>query len=376
MESYIVAAKRTPMLRIKKKWNTVHASDLGAKIIASLVKWTDIKPDKVIMGNYAGAEYRNGALHLTQHPAKEACTKAGLRELDAFTVNRVCSSGLLSVMLGDMMISSGNANSVLAGGMEAMLSFPDEIATELLCDPFTREMTWDAGEWCASQYNIGRREQDDWAWQSYSRASIAEKEPEISKTLIPFQGTILDEEPKREITEEMIRNAEPIKKGGTITALNSSKHSSAAAGVILMNRKEMRARKIKPLAKILGHATYAIPGEGREFPIAPVPAINLALKRSGLSISDIDLFEINAAFAPVVIYNMRALKLHSSRVNIKGDAISYGHPLGATGSILLVKLVDMLIELGLHYGVVSLCNAQGEATAMVIKNMLLKRGYN
>ena len=247
----IVAAKRTPILRIKKKWGNVSAMELGAAVIHNLLADDMPKPDQVIMGNYANPRE-------ALNPAKAACDLAGFDYLNAFTVNKVCSSGLLSIILGNAMIKSGDADLIIAGGMENLLGFPEEKIQELLRDPNTGEMTWHAGDWCANGYGISRFMQDSWAMESYSRAWHAFALNDFHSEIIPFQGLEHDEEPFRGVNEDDIRNAELFEGCKTITAMNSSKNSGGAAGVVLASEAYAKRYSLMPLARILGTSSIAM----------------------------------------------------------------------------------------------------------------------
>lgn len=359
----IVGAKRTPIVRICKRWNSVSAIDFGARVIGELLYREPTKaltPDQVIMGTLAKPrEYLN--------PAKEACARADFSDLNAFTVNKVCSSGLLSVMLGNALIKSGEADCVVAGGMENLLNLPESTMMSLLQDPRTNEMTWHAGNWCSTTYGISRRDQDDWAVESYRKAIEAYRRDCFTNELVSFRSQEFDEEPFRKLDENMIRNAELIPGCTTITALNSSKNAGGAAAVMLTNKTTADKYTLRPLVQILSSASVALGGEMKNFTIAPPFAIRKALERAELGVKDIDLYFINTAFGSVTLHASRELGIPLTKININGDAVSFGHPIGATGAKLLVEAVWALKNLGLRYAVISLCNAPAEATAMVIE---------
>src|SRR3989344_1830165 len=264
--SLIVAAKRTPILRIKKKWNNVSTIDLGATVIGGLLQGKVPEPDQVIMGTFANPrEFLN--------PAKEACATAGFEHLSAFTVNKVCSSGLLSVIIGDAFIKSGAADCVIAGGMENLLAVSDEEMLPRLRDPHTNEMTWHAGDWGAKTYSISRKDQDDWAVESYKRVREAYKRFAFGEEIVPFNGQGLDEEPFWKVNEEMIRGAELIEGCETITILNASKTAGGAAAVMLTNQKTCGKYGLEPLAYIVSCSSVALGGDWKKFNIAPPFAI-------------------------------------------------------------------------------------------------------
>lgn len=359
----IVGAKRTPILRIQKKWHDVSAIDLGARVIGALLYRNPTKalaPDQVIMGTLAKPrEYLN--------PTKDACARAGFGDLNAFTVNKVCSSGLLSVMLGNALIKSGEADCVIAGGMENLLNLPESTLMSLLQDPRTNEMTWHAGNWCATTYGISRTDQDDWAIESYRRAREAYRRNGFADEVVSFRGQEFDEEPFRKLNEDMIRNAELMPGCTTITALNSSKNAGGAAAVMLTNKETASKYALRPLAQILSSTSVALGGEMRKFTIAPPFAIRKAVEKAGLGLNDIDLYFINTAFGSVTLNAGRVLGVPLEKINVNGDAISIGHAIGATGAKLLVEAVWALRSLGLRYAIISLCNAPAEATAVVIE---------
>lgn len=350
-------------MRIQKKWHAVSAIDLGARVIGALLYRNPTKalaPDQVIMGTLAKPrEYLN--------PAKEACARASFGDLNAFTVNKVCSSGLLSVMLGNAWIKSEDANCIIAGGMENLLNLPENTLMSLLQDPRTNEMTWHAGNWCATTYGISRTDQDDWAIESYKRAREAYGRNCFADELVSFRGLEFDEEPFRKLDENMIRNAELIPGCTTITALNSSKNAGGAAAVMLTNKETASQYALHPLAQILSSASVALGGEMRKFTIAPPFAIRKAIERAELSVKDVDLYFINTAFGSVTLHTSRELDIPLTKINVNGDAVSMGHAIGATGAKLLVEAVWALKNLGLRYAIISLCNAPAEATAMVIE---------
>lgn len=360
--SLIVAAKRTPILRIKKKWGDVSAIDLGACVIGNLLKDKVPEPNQVIMGTFANPrEFLN--------PAKDACGTAGFEHLNAFTVNKVCSSGLLSVMIGDAFVKSGTADCVIAGGMENLLALSDEKMLLLLQDPYTGKITWHAGDWCAKTCLISRKDQDDWAQESYRRARKAYKRFAFADEIALFKEQELDEEPFRKIDEDMIRGAKLIDDCETITALNSSKNAGGAAAVMIVNEKTCGKYCLTPLARIISSASVAFGGDRNKFTIAPPSAIREAVKKARLALDTIDLYFINTAFGSVTINASRELKVPLEKINVNGDAVSFGHPIGASGAKLLVEAVWALKNLNRRYAVISLCNAPAEATAMVIEKV-------
>ena len=374
-DSFIIAAKRLPIGKRNGMFKKFTAETLAAAVIRSIIRIDHGYIDDVIIGNYGGVyELPDGTLCLKQNPAKQAVTEAGFGSLNAWTLNKVCSSGLRSVMLADSMIRAGHAKCVLAGGMESLSGFSKENILALLRDPFDGYMAYEAGEWCAEKFGIGRDEQDDWAIESYKKARFAVNSDIFQEEILSFNGMYKDEEPLIGPDEKYILSDKTIFEilnktvGGTITASNASKNADGTAMCLVANETIAKMPGLQPLGRILEHASYAHHGDTKSFTIAPPFAIRLAVEKAGLKISDIDFFEINAAFASVVLYAMCALKLPAEKVNVNGDAISFGHPIGATGTILLIKMLYFLKHSGARYGVVSLCNAGGEATAMVVES--------
>jgi len=375
-DSFIIAAKRLPIGKRNGMFKKFTAETLAAAVIRSIIRIDHGYIDDTIIGHYGGAyEAPGGVLHLKQNPAKQAVMEAGFRSLNAFTLNKVCSSGLRSVMLADSMIRAEHAKCVLAGGMESLSGFSKENILALLRDPFDGYMTYEAGEWCAKKCGIGREEQDDWAIESYKRARFAMNNNFFEEEILPLNGMDKDEEPLCGPDEKYILSDKTIFEilnkttGGTITPSNASKNADGAAICLVANETIAKMPDVQPIGRILGHASYALEGDTKSFTIAPPFAIRSAIANAGLKLGDIDFFEINAAFACVVLYAIRELKLDRLMVNFHGDAISFGHPIGATGTILLVKMLHLLKHSGARYGVVSLCNAGGEATAMVVESL-------
>ncbi|OGF71711.1 hypothetical protein A3C05_03645 [Candidatus Giovannonibacteria bacterium RIFCSPHIGHO2_02_FULL_45_40] len=359
----IVGAKRTPVLKARGKWHNVSAIDLGAAVIGRLLKGKVPEPDQVIMGTFANPrEWLN--------PAKAACATAGFEHLNAFTVNTVCNSGLVAAIIGDAFIKAGAEDCVMAGGMENLLSLSDEEILSLLRDPQTGEMTWHAGDWCARTYGISRKDQDDLAVESYKRARTAYRRFAFGEEIVPFRGQGVDEEPFWKVNEEMIRGAELVEGCETITALNASKNAGGAAAVMMTNQKTCGKYGLEPLAYIVSCSSVALGGDWKKFTIAPPFAILEAIGKAKLYMEDIDFFFINTAFGSVTIHASRELGMPLEKINPNGDAVSIGHPIGASGAKLLVEAVWALKKLNKRHAVISLCNAPGEAAAMVIKNAM------
>lgn len=368
----IVRALRTPIGKRNGMLKNFAAHELGGKVIWDILIGAPMMPQEVIMGNMiAVGQFGDGDIHIRQNPAKEAVIWSGYRFLKSQTVNKACSSGLKAVMLADQMIRSGDASCVLAGGMERMSGFSKELVLSALKDSFQRYPMFEAGDWCATNFEISREEQDAWALESYRRARSAQQDGIFTEQMIRT-GELPkreDEEPLFAPSRAAVAEAKPFHEWGSVTAHNASKNADGAAGCILISERICRRQRIQSLARIISHVSVSTHGDTREFAIMPVEAVRLAVRQAGLSLDQISVFEINAAFASVVLYALRELNLNPNFVNRWGDAISMGHPVGATGAILLVKAVHGLRLLGGQYAVIVLCNALGEATAMVVENV-------
>jgi acetyl-CoA C-acetyltransferase len=328
-----------------------------------------------------------------QAPARQAALFAGLpTKVECLTINKVCGSGLKAVMLAEQAIALGDAEIVVAGGMESMSNAPyllERVRTGYrlghgdVVDSMIKDGLWDvynnfhmgnAGELCARRLQISREEQDEYAAESYRRARRAQEQGLWADEIVPLEvpqakgGTILvteDEEPKR-VDFEKMKTLKPVfEREGTITPANASKINDGAAAVVLMARERAEALGIPPLARIVGAVAAARRPE--EFTIAPVDAIQKVLRKTGLALSEIDLFEINEAFAVVALAAIRMLELDPKRVNPNGGAVALGHPIGASGARLLTTLLYEMKRRQARRGLVTLCIGGGEAVAMVVE---------
>jgi len=391
-EVVITGACRTPMGAFGGSLSNLPAPKLGALVIKEAIlrsRITNENVDEVIMGCVLSAG-------IGQAPARQAALYAGLpTSVECMTVNKVCGSGLKSVMLAAQAIALGDADIIVAGGMESMSNVPyllDKARTGYrlghgqIIDALIKDGLWDvyndfhmgnAGELCAREYNISRRDQDAFAILSYQRAIEATKKGMFKKEIIPVtieqkDGTkteiLEDEEPKR-VRFEKIGSLKPaFEKNGTITPANASKINDGAAALVLMAKEKADALKIKPLAVI---RTYASTAKNPEwFTTAPADAINKVLQKTGLKIDEVDLFEINEAFAVVVIAVNNILKIDVKKVNVNGGAIALGHPIGASGARILVTLIHALEQRNLKNGIASLCIGGGEASAILIQRLI------
>jgi acetyl-CoA C-acetyltransferase len=387
----IVGAARTPMGALQGDFASLSASDLGAVAIKAAVERAGIKPsdvDETIMGNVLPAGQG-------QAPARQASIKAGLpMSTGATTVNKMCGSAMKATMLAHDLLAAGTNDVMVAGGMESMSNAPyllpkaragfrmghqsvlDHMFLDGLEDAYDKgRLMGTFAEECATEYEFSREAQDRFALASLSRALAANNDGtfawEIAPVTVPGRkGDVVidkDEQPAKATPEKIPQLKPAFRKDGTVTAANSSSISDGAAALVLMRRSTAEARGLKPLAVILGHATHA--QEPGKFTTAPVGAIDKVLKKVGWTAADVDLFEVNEAFAVVTMAAMREHKLTHEQVNVHGGACALGHPIGASGARILVTLLGALRKHGKRRGVAALCIGGGEATAMAIERV-------
>ena len=384
----IVGAKRTAIGSFQGQFNNASAVDLGAAAIAGAVDQAGVDSSdlsEVIMGCVLPAG-------LGQAPARQAALKAGVpSSVGCTTVNKVCGSGLKAVMLGHDAIKAGSSELVVAGGMESMSNAPyllpkarggmrmghgqvlDHMFWDGLQSPYDQQMMGMFGEMCADKYAFSRVDQDGFAIASIERAQRAVHQGDFVDEIVPVTVTSRrkehvcseDEEPHRCNIGKIPTLRPAFKKDGSVTAANSSKISDGAAATVLMTAEEAETRGLQPMAKIVAHATFA--HEPEWFTTAPSAAIPLVVEKAGWSMQDVDLFEINEAFAAVTMAAMADNGLDHSRVNVNGGACALGHPIGASGARILVTLIHALRHRGLKRGVASLCLGGGEAVAVAIR---------
>ncbi len=384
----IVGAKRTPIGSFQGQFGSVNTNELGATAIRAAVEQAGIDGadiSEVIMGCVLPAG-------LGQAPARQASLKAGIPvSVGCMTINKVCGSGLKAVMLGHDGIKAGSSEIVVAGGMESMSNAPyllpkargglrmghgqviDHMFWDSLQNPDDEKMMGIFGEMCAEKYSFSRQEQDAFATASIERAQRAMADgsflDEITAvTVTSRRGESVfdqDEEPPRCSIEKIAGLRPAFKKDGTVTAANSSKISDGASATVLMSADEAQRRGIEPLARIVAHATYA--HEPEWFTTAPAVAVAQVVEKAGWEMGDVDLFEINEAFASVTMAAMADNQLDHDKVNVNGGACALGHPLGASGNRILVTLIHALRNRGLQRGVASLCLGGGEAVAVAIE---------
>jgi acetyl-CoA C-acetyltransferase len=384
----IVGAKRTPIGSFQGQFSDCSTIDLGATAIAGAVAQAGIEAadaSEVIMGCVLPAA-------LGQAPARQAALKAGVPvSVGALTVNKVCGSGLKSVMLGHDAIKAGSSEIVIAGGMESMTNAPyllpkarggmrmghgqvlDHMFTDGLQSPYDQQMMGMFGEMCADKYGFDRTDQDAFAIASIERAQdavhhgvfVEEIVPVTVKTRRAEHVCTEDEEPHRCNLGKVPTLRPAFKKDGTVTAANASKISDGAAALVLMTAEEAGKRGLAPMARIVAHATFA--QEPEWFTTAPSQAVADVVAKAGWEMDDVDLFEINEAFASVTMAAMADNGLDHQKVNVNGGACALGHPIGASGARILVTLIYALQKRGFKRGVASLCLGGGEAVAVAIE---------
>jgi acetyl-CoA C-acetyltransferase len=388
-KAVIMSAARTPIGSFNGALSAVAATRLGSIVITEALKRIELKGaevDEVIMGNVLSAG-------LGQAPARQASLGAGLpKSVGCTTVNKVCGSGLKAVMLATQAIVSGDAEVMVAGGMESMSNAPYLLTKARtgyhmghgeLVDSMIRDGLWDvynqfhmgeAAEICADTLGISREDQDQFAVLSYRRALEALQRGEFRREIVSVpvsqrdgadQLVEEDEEPKRVSLERLPTLKPAFRKGGRVTAGNASSISDGAAALVVMLEEKAKALRLNPLARIVNYGSFAT--DPAWFTTAPVHAISTLLKKTGRKITDVDLFEINEAFAVCSIAVNRELGLNPDRVNVRGGAVALGHPIGASGARILTTLIHALEDMNLTTGVASLCIGGGEAVAMMIE---------
>ncbi len=389
-EIFIVGAARTPIGSLLGVLSEVSAPQLGAAAIQAALERAALAADAVdetYMGNVLTAG-------VGQAPARQAAKAAGIpNKTPATTINKVCGSGLQSILLGAKAIALGDAGIVAAGGMESMSAAPyllpkarsgyrmghaqvlDSMIHDGLWDPYSNTHMGHAGELCAREYHFTREQQDAFAKESYQRALNAQKGGVFAKEITPITikatkaDSVIshDEEPGRANLEKMSKLRPVFDAQGTITAANASSINDGGAAVILAGGAEVAAHRLKPLARLVAYAGHAQAPEW--FTTAPVGAMQAVLGRAGLTVDDIDLIEINEAFAVVPMACMKHLGLDHEKTNVHGGAVALGHPIGASGARVLVTLLYALQTHSKRYGMASICIGGGEALAVVIERL-------
>ncbi len=387
----ITHAKRTPVGAFQGSLASVSAPQLGAVSIKGLLKESDIPLDaidEVIMGNVLSAG-------LGQAPARQAALYAGLpNSVECLTINKMCGSGLKAVMLGAQAIQSGDAHVVIAGGMENMSSAPyllpkgrsgyrlghgqveDSVVKDGLWDVYTDQHMGNCAEICARGNNYSREQQDDYAKESYTRAKHAQEnggfQNEIVAVDVPQRkgdpiSVVQDDEPGRANFEKMPNLRPAFEKDGTVTAANASKINDGAASVLMMSEDKAKELGLTPMVRIVAQSSAA--HEPEWFTTAPVKAVQNVLDKSGMKASEIDLWEVNEAFAPVAQAAIDEFDLDSSKINVNGGAIALGHPIGASGARILATLIHAMESNGAKTGLATLCIGGGEASALIVERV-------
>lgn len=386
---YIVSAVRTPMGSFGGALASLSAPKLGAIAIKEAVKRAGINADQVqevYMGNVLQA-------NVGQAPATQAAKFAGLPDVPTTTINKVCASGMKAVMLAAQSIQLGDNDIVVAGGMESMSNVPFyldkartgyKLGNQVVTDGLIKDGLWDvyndyhmgsAAELCASECNISREDQDAFAIESYQRSQAAYEKGLFKNEIVPVEiegrsgvTVVAEDEEYKAVKFDKIPSLKPVfKKDGTVTAANASTLNDGASALVLMSKEKADALGIKPLAIIKGFADAQQAPEW--FTTAPSKAIPRAIAHAKISASDVDYFEINEAFSVVSLANNQELKLDPNKVNVNGGAVSLGHPLGSSGSRIIVTLINVLEQNNGKIGVAGICNGGGGASAIVIERV-------
>lgn len=388
-EVYILSAVRTPIGSFGGSLKDISATKLGATAIKGAVERAGVKAQDV-QEVYMGCVLQ---ANLGQAPARQAAIYAGLSEnVCCTTVNKVCASGMKAIMNGAQSILLGDADIIVAGGMENMSSAPfyapaarwgtkygntsliDGMAKDGLTDVYKEYAMGNAAELCARDCHISREQQDEFAIESYKRSQAAVNDGKFNDEIVGVEIPqrkgepvlmLKDEEPFNVKFEKIPELKSPFEKGGSVTAANASTINDGAAAVVLMSSDKANSLGLKPVAKILSYADAEQAPEW--FTTTPSLALPKAIKKAGLKVEDVDFFELNEAFSVVGIVNIQNMKLDAAKVNVNGGAVSLGHPLGASGARIIVTLINVLKQNGGKIGAAGICNGGGGASAMVIE---------
>ena len=390
-EVFIVSAVRTPMGSFMGSLSTVPATKLGATAVKGALDKIGLDPNQVqeiYMGNVLQAGEG-------QAPARQVALGAGLSiNTPSTTVNKVCASGMKAVTMAAQAIKAGDAEVIVAGGMENMSMVPHyynaRVATKLgdvkmldgmvldgLTDVYNKVHMGVCAEKCATDYNITREDQDNFAVESYKRSAKAWSEGKFNEEIVPVSipqrkgepVIFAEDEEYKAVNFDRISTLPTVfkKEEGTVTAANASTLNDGASALVLVSKEKMEELGLKPLAKIVSYADAA--QEPENFTTAPAKALPIALKKAGLEVSDIDFFEFNEAFSVVGLANNKILGLDAAKVNVNGGAVALGHPLGSSGSRIIVTLINVLKQNNAKYGAAAICNGGGGASAIVIENL-------
>lgn len=384
----IVSAARTPIGSFMGALSTVPAPKLGAAAIKGALDKINLDPkeiDEVLMGNVVQAG-------VGQAPARQATLFAGLsQEIPATTINKVCASGMKAIMLGAQTIMTGDADVIVAGGMENMsliphygnlrtgakfgpATFVDGMQKDGLTDAYDNNAMGVCADLCASEYNISREEQDTLAIDSYKKSAAAWEAGKFNNEIVPVAVPQRKGDPIMVAKDEEFTNVKldripslnaVFTKDGTVTAANASTINDGAAVVVLMSEEKANSLGLKPLAYIKGYADAS--QDPKWFTTAPAKALPIALKKAGVSVDEVDFFEFNEAFSVVGIANTKILNIDPAKVNVNGGAVSLGHPLGCSGARIIVTLINVLEQNNAKIGAAAICNGGGGASALVIE---------
>ena len=388
-EVYIISAVRTPMGSFGGGLKDFSATKLGSIAIKAALEKAGIQPQQVqdvLMGSVLQA-------NLGQAPARQAAKLAGLpNEVNCTTINKVCASGMKAIAQAAQSIALGDADVVVAGGMESMSNVPfyvdsmrwgnkygnssliDGLAKDGLTDVYNGQAMGNAAELCAKECGISREEQDTFAIESYKRSQAAWLNGKFEKEVVPVEipqrkGDPIviykDEEPFNVKFDKIPELKPAFQKEGTVTAANASTMNDGAAALVLMSKEKAEELGLKPIAKIISYADAEQAPEW--FTTTPAIAVPKAVAKAGLQMSDINYWELNEAFSVVGIENTRRMKLDPAKVNVHGGAVSLGHPLGCSGARIIVTLINVLKQNNGKYGAAGICNGGGGASAMVIE---------
>src|SRR5262244_2510908 len=391
-EAVIISAARTPVGKFLGSLKGFTAPQLGAIVVRESVKRAGVKPedvDEVIMGNVISAG-------LGQNPARQAALNGGLPpEVAALTINKVCGSGLKAIGLAAQAIQTGNAEIVVAGGMESMTNAPYllpqarkgyRLGNSQIVDSMVNDGLWDiyndyhmgmTGENVAEKYGITREEQDEFAVNSHRKAVAAIKECRFKSQIVPVElpakkkgaAPVIfdkDESPREDTSIEVLRSLKPaFKKDGTVTAGNAPGVNDGAAAVVVTSAKRAKELGATPMVRIVAQATSGV--EPKWVMMAPVGAVQKIWQKTGWKKNEVDLYELNEAFSVQALGVMRELKLNPEKVNVNGGAVAIGHPIGASGARVLVTLIYEMIRRDVKRGIAALCLGGGNAVAMAVE---------
>lgn len=389
-EVVIVSVARTPIGSFMGSLSSIPATKLGAIAIKGALTKINLSPklvDEVFMGNVVSAG-------LGQAPARQAAIYAGLPDtVPCTTVNKVCASGMKAIILAAQSIALGDAEIIVAGGMENMSAIPhyqharnghkfgpiameDGMQKDGLVDAYDKIPMGVCADACATEYNFSREAQDNFAIQSYERSAQAWSAGKYADEIVPVEipqrrGDAIifseDEEFKNVKMEKIASLRAAFTKDGTVTAANASTINDGGAALVLMSAEKAKELKITPLAKVRSYADAA--HEPKWFTTAPAKALPKALAKANLSINDVDFFELNEAFSIVGLANMKLLNITDDKVNVNGGAVSLGHPLGVSGARIVIALTSILKQNNAKFGAAAICNGGGGASAMIIERI-------